>query len=67
MYRDEAEAVRVVMRMRVEGNIGIERPKKRCLDEIKSDARVIEVIEKDVGDQVLWWCRTRLAVLASVL
>jgi hypothetical protein len=41
MRREESNAVRVVMKMNVEGKSGRGKPKKRWLDTIENDIRAI--------------------------
>jgi len=43
MRREETEAVRVVMKLNVEGKRGTERPKNKWLDTIENDVRAVDV------------------------
>ncbi|XP_050444261.1 uncharacterized protein LOC126847894 [Adelges cooleyi] len=59
--RDEAEAVRGVMKINVEGKSEKGRPKKKWVDGKQSEMMVAGVIERDLRYRALWRCRTRVA------
>ena len=61
MRREETSAVRVVMKMNVEGKRSRGRPKKRWLENIEKDMRVVGVCIGDVKDRDWWRFRTRVA------
>lgn len=52
--RDKKVAVKVVMRMNLEGMRGRGRPKKIWMDEIESDMRVAGMIERVVRHRAPW-------------
>ena len=61
MRREETSAVRVVMKMNVEGKRGRGRPKMKWLENIEKDMRVVGVCIGDVKDRDRWRFRTRVA------
>ncbi len=61
MRREETSAVRVVMMINVEGKRGRGRPKKRWMENIENDMRLVGVGIGDVKDRDKWRFRTRVA------
>ncbi|KAL4135686.1 hypothetical protein QTP88_007282 [Uroleucon formosanum] len=60
MRREETSAVRVVMKINIEGKRERGRPKKKWLENIEKDMRVVGVCIGDVKDRDKWRFRTRL-------
>jgi hypothetical protein len=61
MRREETKAVKVVMKMNVEGKRERGKLKKRWLDMIKNDMRAVDVCVWDVENQDEWRFRTKVA------
>jgi len=60
MRREETKAVRVVMKMNVEGKRGRDT-KKKWLDIIENDMSAVGVRIGDVGNREKWRCKTKVA------
>jgi hypothetical protein len=61
MRGEETKAVRVLMKINIEGKRGRGKPKKRWLDMIEDDMRAISVSIGDVENRDEWKFRTMIA------
>jgi len=61
MRRKETEAMRVFMKMNVEGKRERRKPKKRLFDTIENGMRATGICVEDVGNGDEWRSETRAA------
>jgi len=57
---NDSKAVRVIRKLNIEEKRGAGRPTKKLRDGIESDKLMGDVSEREVRDQALGRCRTRL-------
>jgi hypothetical protein len=61
MRLEETKAIRVAMKINVDGKIGRGKPKKKWLDKIENDMRTVSVSVGDAENRDEWRFRTQVA------